>query len=106
MIADELEENIENIIQIYNVASAFAPEYDIDQIYNTLYKKEVAVDTSAITSQIQSSIGQVTANMQPAKIPVEADTKGIMGYISDFNALSSAISNISIAKGVVAKSLD
>lgn len=40
VIADELEEDIENIIQICNVASSFAPDYNIEQIHSALYPKD------------------------------------------------------------------
>ena len=36
-IADNLEEDIEDVKRIVEVAKAFAPQYDIDQIYEKLY---------------------------------------------------------------------
>lgn len=37
-IADELEENIENIRSICEVAQKFAPEYDKEKIYESIKK--------------------------------------------------------------------
>ena len=37
-IADELEEDIENINRIVEAAKQFAPEYDVMEIYNYLQK--------------------------------------------------------------------
>ena len=37
IIADELEEELEHIEQICKVAERFAPEYDVEQIYEELY---------------------------------------------------------------------
>ena len=36
-IADNLEEDIEDVKRIVEVANAFAPHYDLDQIYEKLY---------------------------------------------------------------------
>lgn len=38
MIADELEEDIDTIKKIYDVAKDFAPEYNLDAIYEELNK--------------------------------------------------------------------
>ena len=35
-IAEELEEELENIVQICEIASAYAPEYDSHQIYEAM----------------------------------------------------------------------
>ena len=37
MIADELEGDLETIRSICDAASDFAPEYDVDKIYNALH---------------------------------------------------------------------
>lgn len=40
VIAEELEEELEAIMQICTVAENFAPDYDCEQIYQALYEKE------------------------------------------------------------------
>ena len=40
VIADELEENEDTIRHLCTVARSFAPDYNLEQIYNAIYKKE------------------------------------------------------------------
>ncbi len=40
IIADELEEQVTTVIAICNAAKVFAPDYDCEQIYEYLYKKD------------------------------------------------------------------
>lgn len=40
VIADELEEEEENILKIFRVAKSFAPDYDVDEIYRRLLAVE------------------------------------------------------------------
>lgn len=40
VIADELEEDVDTIHHICTVAKDFAPDYNLEQIYSVLYKKE------------------------------------------------------------------
>ena len=39
VIAEELEENLEQVIRIYDIADGFAPEYDVEKIYEELMTK-------------------------------------------------------------------
>ena len=39
VIAEELEENLEQVIRIYDIADGLAPEYDVEKIYEELMTK-------------------------------------------------------------------
>ena len=39
-IADELEEDLDTIRHLCNVAKTFSPDYDLEQIYNAIYRNE------------------------------------------------------------------
>ena len=39
VIAEELEEDLEQVIRIYDIADGFAPEYDVEKIYEELMTK-------------------------------------------------------------------
>ncbi|MDE5873983.1 MAG: hypothetical protein K2H07_08745, partial [Lachnospiraceae bacterium] len=39
VIAEELEENLEQVKRIYDIADGFAPEYDVEKIYEELMTK-------------------------------------------------------------------
>lgn len=45
MIAEELEETLENVHKICLAAQEYAPEYDVDKIYHKLYEQENSVKT-------------------------------------------------------------
>jgi len=42
VIAEELEQNVESIQKMCQVASAFAPEYDRDQVYDAWKKQKMS----------------------------------------------------------------
>ena len=39
VIAEELEEDLEQVKRIYDIADGFAPEYDVEKIYEELISK-------------------------------------------------------------------
>lgn len=86
------------------------PVLDLQSLHEQLnckkFKINVDFDTSALNTQIQASIGQSTASLQPVKVPVEADTKSIMDYVSLFNTTMTTRNNIANLTTSISKSLD
>ncbi len=86
------------------------PVLDLQSLHEQLngkkFKINVDFDTSALNTQIQASIGQSTANLHPVKVPVEADTKSIMDYVSLFNTAMTTKNNIENLIKNISKSLD
>lgn len=84
------------------------PVLDLQSLHEQLNKEKfiinLGIDSSGLNSQIQSSINQL--DLQPAKIPVEADTKSFMDYASTFNSLFTTTNNLRTIGSSVSKSLD
>lgn len=84
------------------------PVLDLQSLHEQLNKEKfiinLGIDSSGLNSQIQSSINQL--DLQPAKIPVEADTSSIMDYISTFNSTVTAGKNVMGIYSGATKSLD
>ena len=86
------------------------PVLDLQSLHKQLnsqkFKINVNIDTSALNSQIQASIGQFTANMQPTKIPVEADNSSLLTAINTIGSISTTLSFLPTAKNALSQSLD
>ena len=84
------------------------PILNLQSLHEQLNKEKftinLGIDSSGLNIQIQSSINQL--DLQPAKIPVEADTKSFMDYASTFNSLFTTTNNLRTVGSSVSKSLD
>ena len=86
------------------------PVLDLQSLHKQLnsqkFKINVDIDTSALSSQVQASIGQFTSNMQLAKIPVEADNSNLLSAINTISNITTSLSFLPDAKKYISKSLD
>lgn len=86
------------------------PILDLQSLHKQLssqkFKINVDFDTSALNNQIQASIHQLTANLQPATIPIEADTSSLMNAVSMIGNISSTLSILPMAQKGISQSLD
>ena len=78
------------------------PILDLQSLHKQLnsqkFKINVDIDTSALNSQIQASIGQFTANLQPAKIPIETDNSSLLTAINTIGSISTTLGFLPTAK--------
>ena len=86
------------------------PALDLQSLHKQLssqkFKINVDFDTSALNNQIQTSIHQLTANLQPATIPIEADTSSLMDAVSMLGNISSTLSILPMTQKGISQSLD
>ncbi|GFI38210.1 hypothetical protein IMSAGC015_02400 [Lachnospiraceae bacterium] len=76
------------------------------QLSSQKFKINVDFDTSALNNQLQASIHQLTANLQPATIPIEADTSSLMNAVSMLGSISSTLSILPMTQKGISQSLD
>ena len=76
------------------------------QLSSQKFKINVDFDTSALNNQIQASIHQLTANLRPATIPIEADTSSLMDAVSMLGNISSTLSILPMTQKGISQSLD
>ena len=86
------------------------PNLDLHSLHKQLssqkFKINVDFDTSALNNQIQASIHQLTANLRPATIPIEADTSSLMDAVSMLGNISSTLSILPMTQKGISQSLD
>ena len=86
------------------------PNLDLQSLHKQLssqkFKINVDFDTSALNNQIQASIHQLTANLRPATIPIEADTSSLMDAVSMLGNISSTLSILPLTQKGISQSLD
>ena len=86
------------------------PNLDLQSLHKQLssqkFKINVDFDTSALNNQLQASIHQLTANLQPATIPIEADTSSLMDAVSMLGNISSTLSILPMTQKGISQSLD
>lgn len=86
------------------------PNLDLQSLHKQLssqkFKINVDFDTSALNNQIQASIHQLTANLRPTTIPIEADTSSLMDAVSMLGNISSTLSILPMTQKGISQSLD
>ena len=94
------EQNKINVQPVVNIQSLQ------EQLNKQKYKINVDIDTSNLSNQLQSTVSQVTNNMQPAKIPLEINTDSISKGLTTFNQMYMTYNNAKNLSTNISKSLD
>ncbi|MCB6202770.1 hypothetical protein [Extibacter muris] len=86
------------------------PVLNTDALYEQLnqqkYKINVAIDSAALSGQLQSAVNSVTNGAAPAKVPVKFNFDTIVKGMETFNTTVSAFANVQKMASFVSKSLD